>query len=193
MVDLGFAISARAQYASRNYRKMTEIMKEFVTKYGLGRVRYTVITFGRQPDVKLRLDENTLSEEALKTYLEAIPRSNGGSDLAKALEKAKEVFIDDSHSDVKKILVVMMDKKSESRAEDVREAGQQLDINGITVIAIALHEEADSRELANVTSSYRNVIVANSTSTPTHLVEEIMRKGLKGRLKAFEVFCSFVG
>lgn len=151
-----------------------------VNKYGLGRVRYTVITFGRRPDVKLRLSENTLSEERLKSYIEAIPRSTGGSDLAKALEKAKQVFKEDSYADVKKILVVITDKKSDSRSDDIKKAARRLDDNGITVIAVALHDEADSRELANATSSNRNVIVANLTSTSTDLAKEIMNKGLKG-------------
>ena len=110
---------------------MKEIMKEIVDKYGLGRVRYTVITFGRNSDVKIRFNDNFPSEEKLKTFLEAVPRSSGGADLAQALERAKEVFlVRTSRPEVKKILVVIIDKKSDSKVEDVRKAATHLDDNG---------------------------------------------------------------
>ena len=179
-VDLGFAISATATSAGENYLKMKEIMKEIVDKYGLGRVRYTVITFGRNSDVKIRFNDNFPSEEKLKTFLEAVPRSSGGADLAQALERAKEVFSEDSRPEVKKILVVIIDKKSDSKVEDVRKAATHLDDNDVTVIGVALHDEADLKELGNITTNNRNLIVANSTASPTQLAEEIMSNALKG-------------
>lgn len=74
------------------------------------------------------------------------------------------------------MLVIVIDKKSDSTADDVRKAAALLDNNNIGVISVALGNEADVEELTNGTL---DVIEANNKDDPEKIADEIIRKASK--------------
>ena len=95
-IDIGFAISASAAEADKNYEVIRGIISATIDQYGILKTRYAVIVFGKTPSVKVRFSDDFMSKDALKYLVQVIPRSRGEPALAKALEEAKdEIFIAD--------------------------------------------------------------------------------------------------
>ena len=76
----------------------------------------------------------------------------------------------------KQVLVIVIDKKSDSTADDVRNAAAQLGNNNIGVISVALGSEADVEELTNGTL---DVIKADNKDETEKIADEIIRKASK--------------
>ena len=79
----------------------------------------------------------------------------------------------------KNVLVVIADKKSDSRGEDLKRESLALKKQDIKVIAVAFGEESDTDELDILLPEHGEVIVANSTAKKTS--NEIMNSALEGK------------
>lgn len=183
VVDLGFAISATAANAKQHFKKMQEVIKTFIDKYGSHRVAYSVLTFGSTPTIRVRFSDSANSDEVLKQSVENIPQNPGTpASLAKALEGAEDLFkaSNGARDDAVKVLVVITDKKSDSMAHDVKKAAEILDEKDIRVIGIALGEEVDG-ELVNVTDIEGDVINTTDSSSPAKIAEEVMKRLLDSK------------
>ena len=182
-IDLGFLISANAVSADENFQKIKDVINEIIDQYGKERLRYSVIVFGDTPSVKVRFNEIYQTEERLKRFVDTLPKPTGAPALDKALEEAKKLFESEARPDAQKILVVIADKKSESDEKEVDRAAEELEEVDVVVISVALHGEADSSELRNITPQVRNLIEANKTMSAKDLAKSIMNKVLRGMLK----------
>ena len=91
-MDLAFVISTTAVDQDKNFEKMKEIIKETVEKFGLHRVRYSLITFGATPDVKIRFDRVFDTEEELGNVVDSVKKALGNAALDKALEEGAIPF-----------------------------------------------------------------------------------------------------
>ena len=181
-VDVAFALSSSAVDANENFQQMKDIIKAMVEAYGKQKVHYSLITFGDTPSVKVKFSELFPTDDMLKGFIDAIPRSSGTPALAKALDEARKLFEDAaSRENATKILVVMMDNKSGSEPEDVKEKGKALEEAGIRVIAVAVGNQADVMELNNTTPHEGDVITTDKTGDPDKTAKEIMEKGLEKR------------
>lgn len=89
--DLAFAITANAPDSTRTFRQMKNILQSIIQKYGRGKIRYAVITFGNTPEVKVDFNSNFASDQALVNLLNALPKTSGAS-LDKAMEEARKLF-----------------------------------------------------------------------------------------------------
>ena len=49
-IDLAFGLSATAASKEGNYKKMKDILKDVVSKYGQGKIRYAIINIGKIPE-----------------------------------------------------------------------------------------------------------------------------------------------
>ena len=178
-MDLVFAISAISPKADANFAKVKEIIQELIDMYGVQRVYYSIILFGRDPKVGIKFSQK-LSEDSLKNTVNLLPRATDGSSLESALAKAKEVFHEGGRPDSKKVVVVLLDQKSESNIDDVKEAAGKLEDDGIKVIPVAFGDKADPDECEATTSNKGNVVKANDTSDPKDVAEEISQKVTDG-------------
>lgn len=182
VVDLGFAISATAANAKQHFRKMQEVIKTFIDKYGSHRIAYSVLTFGSTPTIRVRFSDSANSDEVLKQSVENIPQNPGNASLAKALEGAEDLFkaSNGARDDAVKVLVVITDKKSDSMAHAVKKAAEIFDEKDIRVIGIALGEEADG-ELVDVTDIKGDVINTTDSSSPAKIAEDVMKRLLDSK------------
>lgn len=117
---------------------------------------------------------------------ESISKNNRGAALVDVLREATKQF--DAAGKVRpharKVLVVIADKDSESRGEDLKKEVFKLQPVGIKVIAVALGEESDKDELDILTPEEGGVIEANNTDGAKKTAHAIMKKALKGKLQS---------
>ena len=115
---------------------------------------------------------------------DSISKNTRGAALGEVLKAATELFTDAAkvRPDAKNVLVVVTDKKSDSRGEDLKKEAMKMRPNDIKVIAVALGDESDKDELDILTPDQGDVIEANSTDGAKKTAEEIMNKALEGMI-----------
>ena len=180
VMDIMLAISSTSRRADVNFRAIKEVLVKLIESYGVQRVRYSTLAFGKEPLIQVRFTQS-LSEEALKRNILLIPRLSGSS-LEAALLKAKDVFDESSRPDTKKVLVIITDKKSESEIDDVKAAAVKVEQADIVVIPVAFGNLADPDEAVVTTPNKENVVETKDTSDPNDIAEEISSKVLVGEL-----------
>ena len=160
---------------------MKGIIKEVISKYGQGKMRYAVINIGKIPEaVDLNFREEFPSDESLKRYIEKMQMSTDTPYLDKALKKAKLLFEKSGRPNAIKIFVIITDKKSASSSELLSEKAKPLVNDGVRVIPVALGPDSDVDELERITPNKDNVLKFNSSSTPRDITKVIMDKLLQG-------------
>ena len=104
-----------------------------------------------------------------------------GPDLEKALKESLEMFEGaGARPSARKVLVMIMDKKSGVPASLIDDAANGLYDNNVKVIPVAVGKEADVKELEKSTKDKNNLIEAPKDFVPDKLGDTIMRKVLKG-------------
>lgn len=182
MLDIAFALSARALKSDDNFMKMKSVMTNILDIYGSSTVRYSVIKFGKDPEVELNFGDESNPEE-LREILQGITKNDDGADLGRALRKARELFqvAAVSRPAAKRILVVAMDKMSDSDEITVSVAARLLGHDGIRVIAVTFGKEADPQEMTSATLNVNNVIETNDTASTEEIAAEVMEKATNGK------------
>lgn len=182
MLDIAFALSARALKSDDNFMKMKSVMTDILGIYGSSTVRYSVIKFGKDPEVELNFGDESNPEE-LREILQGITKNDDGADLGRALRKARELFqvAAVSRPGAKRILVVAMDKMSDSDEITVSVAARLLGHDGIRVIAVTFGKEADPQEMTSATLNVNNVIETNDTASTEEIAAEVMEKATNGK------------
>ena len=180
-IDLGFIISATAVSASDTFERIKDTVNAIVGEYGINsRLRYGLIVFGRDAAQILSFSEES-DLNSLKAKIKSAPRPFGEPNLQKALEKAKQLFDSEpAQPDVKKVLVVITDKKSTSRPEDVKKAVIPLEDEDVKIIPVAVGLSADPNELEGITSNRGYLVETHRGLDPNETAEKIMEKVLKG-------------
>lgn len=82
----------------------------------------------------------------------------------------------DLRPDAKKVLVIIIDKKSDSTEDEVRQAADLLENDKIRVIPVALGKEAGLPELTNATVDKDDVVKADKKDDPEKIADEIIMK-----------------
>lgn len=185
MMDIAFAISARGTNNNENFEKMKSLVKQIIDKYSQGKVRYGVILFGRNPSVKLRLTDIFISDDELKMSIDTLSMSgDDAAALENVLLESKRMLVGSGRPGAKKILVLIMDKRSTSKLDSVRMSAKNLENSGVIIIPVAFGQEADLDEMSNVTSDLSNIIQANESSVVKTLADTVIAKAVIGE------FCS---
>lgn len=182
-MDLCFAISATTANSVTTFTLMTETMKDVVERYGIGKIRYSVIVFGSQAVQVLGFDSGFSNPAELEKNLTSLDPVGGGPALDEALKKALEAFeVGVPRRNAKKVLVVMTDKESGLGEDEVLTKAKPLEGRGIRVIAVAVGDEADKKELENIASDKRDVLTVTESIRPKELSKHLMVLILTGIL-----------
>lgn len=182
MLDLGFAISASAQDADKTFKLMKEAINSIAERYEASKIRYALLTFGDTVRREVNFTLDFPDPEALQKALERASQPSGDPDLQRALEEAKMMFKQaPSRPGAKKVLVVIMDKKSFSEPDEVEQAAKPLEDDNIKVVPVAVGPEASLPELEKTTTNKKFMVTAGKDEDPDRLGEEIMRKALKSK------------
>ena len=162
--------------------KTKEIIKEIVKTYGINKVHYSLATLGDKLDIALKFNLQVDSNAQFMAYVDSIPNVKGGSDLAKALEESPSIFAEDNggRPNAKKILVVVVDNKSDSSENDIEDAVSVVEEAGIRVIPVGL-DQADKTELQSTTLVEDDVLTPSNDDTPEDIAHDIMDRALNGK------------
>lgn len=177
-VDLGFIISAGSTDSAATLRQIKAIIKSFIDKYSMNRLRYGIISYGSTPRVELALPDSV--NVGVSQTIEAIRRPSGTPDLAKALLLGVEL-LSPARPTAQKVLVIITDVKSGSSISKVRLAAQSLYNEEIRVFAVAIGKEVDRSVLIIGSGSDKNIINSSKTDEPGKVREIIMEKIRQGK------------
>lgn len=165
--------------ASDTFERIKDTITAIVDEYGItDRLRFGLIVFGRNAVQRLSFSEES-DMNSLKAKIKSSQRPGGEPNLKKALEEAKRLF-DSEPTDVKRVLVVITDKKSTSRPEDVKKAVLPLEEGGVKIVPVAVGSSAEPSELGVITSNRGYIIETQRKLDPAATAEKIMEKVLKG-------------
>lgn len=160
---------------------MKDVIKAIIDKYGIDQVKYGVVVFGTTSVLRRHFAELTPSRTALKNALDAIPRSRGQPDLKRGLEESAKLFENTTKSaNIRRILVVMIDKNSVNSADHLRNVVQVLERKDVLIIPVAIGNRADSKELQALTPNKGYIAQVSRDQEPEIIAQEIMKKALTG-------------
>lgn len=189
MVDLGFALSASASDASKNFAKMKSVINSIIDQYSIRRIKYGVVVYGNNAKTVIDFQQVFSKEDDLKQYLSTVTPAAVGSSLDKGLAEGEQLFASGgARPNARKVLVVFTDKKSTGDEQMALTEAKELRDQGIKVIAIALGSESDVAELKDVATDGRHVIPAKKTDDSDELAGEVMELAFKGTVIAISCF-----
>ena len=158
---------------------MKETISSVIEQYGQSRLRYSVIVFGSTPTIKVSFSDLFANKDQLKTLVAAVPRSRG-SNLAKTLQEAKNMFQGSAGVDTNKILVIMTDRKSDSGEKELAKNVKELEDEGVTVLGVVFGDQSNQDELEKIVPNKQDVIKQGSGVESNALAGKIMERALKG-------------
>ena len=180
-MDIAFAINTAASDADRTFQVITDSLKKIVKKFNPEKLRYSVITFGDEATPEVSFTEDPQDLKKLVKALDKLPQSSGDPDFKKLLDEAKKVFDDDSgRAKSNRVLVVITDSKSPATLSEINDAVKPLKKDGITVVAVRIGEEADSRQLEKMTGDKTNVLNLTEERDPEEIENEVMKAVKEG-------------
>ena len=91
-MDLIFAVGATSRNAAETLRTMKDTLAYVINTYGIGSIRYGVISFGTDAIIEQRFGPKDPSPEGLKQLVLGLPASRGPPVLDRVLNAAKNVF-----------------------------------------------------------------------------------------------------
>lgn len=91
-MDLLFAISTTATESEDNLVYSKEVIYKIIEKYGIKKIKYSLLTFGQEPFVHFKFDSISDDVNGLKLAIDGGKMKSSGASLQKAMERSKEVF-----------------------------------------------------------------------------------------------------
>ena len=183
-LDLAFALTATSSSADDTFEQMKEIVIEMVNKYGRGKVQYGLIIFGDIASIKINFMDSFPTDDAIKRFIDSVPRSINGPALDEALEEARKLFETSRRPQANKVLVVISDKNSTSSPEDLSEKVITLEQQGIDdIVSVVIGNEASAEEMLGIAKNKDDVIAANSSDTPKDIADKISKRITQGKQK----------
>lgn len=132
-IDLAFAISTTATNAATTFARMRETVKSVIDMYGTEKIRYALLLFGSATSRSISFSEK-YPEDDLKNILNVVRPVSGDPDLSQVLERARRLFqTAPPRPMAKKVLVVIIDKKSINRPDELKIASKPLHKDKIKV------------------------------------------------------------
>ena len=148
----------------------------------MNKLRYGVIVFGSRASSKIRFGDVLPRDEELKTIVGSLSGPKEPPALDEALKKGKELFDNaDERPNARKVLVVIVDKKSTSRLDELRRGAKRLEEDEIKVIPVAIGDEVDHAELEEMTPEKANMVNASTDIYVIDLKTRIMNKVFEGK------------
>lgn len=180
-LDVVFAINTAATDADKTFEVLRNALKSIIHVHDPDRVQYSVIIYGDSATPVISLSRDPQDIPKLIRAVDKLPQSSGLPDLEKLLEEAKKVFEQDSgRPKANKVLVVVTDAKSPSTTDDIKQAAKPLEEDGVTVVAVAVGDEANSKQLEKMIPDKQTALNVDKDEDPDEIGEQIMNKVLEG-------------
>ena len=153
---------------------MKDTISWIVTEYGTDKLRYCIILFGADANIRLNFDGGVSNANDITKFVQSLPSTRGGPDLTGALKQAESAFESAGvRQEASQVLVVITDKGSDVSESDIDRAAKPLHEKGIRVVPVGVGSEADPREL-EATNPEKSVITVPTDEKPEVLGRKIM-------------------
>ena len=186
-----FVISAH----STNTMSFTkDVMAGIMRNYSTNLIHYAVVLYGDKASVLLKFSDGVTNPDDLVTLVRSASTVPGGSALDVAIQKAKQLFIEDDgvRPDARKILVIFTDDESSGDKEVAKSIAEDLTDNLVTIITVAVGDGAGHRELEGLTPAGGDSLNVTIDVDPGNTGKEIIQMCYEGNETSFdEPFCSF--
>lgn len=180
-IDITFAINTAATDADKTFEVLRDAVKNIINMHNPDRIRYSIVIYGDSATPVVSFSKDPQDVRKLLKAVDKLPQPSGLPDLKVLLEEAKKVFEKDSgRPKAAKVLVVVTDSKSPSASDDIKEAARPLEDEGITVIAVAVGDEASSKQLEKMTPENQIPVSVDKDEDPGDIGDKIMDKVLEG-------------
>ena len=179
-MDLVFAISATSNNSAQTYSLMQETIKQFIEKYGVDKIHYSIIVYGDSVIRVVNFNRTfPPSPNELKTAIDSQAPLNGGPVLLDALQETIRIFNEtENRQNAQKVLVVITDENSGSDDDTLAMAVRPLEDSGILVISVAIGA-VNRSELLVISPNPLDVISVNDNEEPLTLAVRIMDRILR--------------
>lgn len=162
---------------------MKSTINNIIDKYGISRIHYTVIVFGSGSTTSVDFSTNVPDKETLTRLVTSLQRETGTPDLAKALQEVKRVYeLREVRPNAKKVLVVILDKKTDNSKVQLETIATDLVQKSILIIGVGIGRSVDRNELIYITEENRNIIEVEPTERPEEVAREIMKIILRSEI-----------
>lgn len=185
-IDLTFALSATSVFSKRTFNLMKSTVNRIIQQYGITRIHYSVIVFGSSPTTHFDFSRTFPNKDDLIRVVSNLPKKSGDPDLAKALESVSKVYeLKQVRPNAKKVVVVILDKKTVNTAKELNKNAVFLVDKGVLAICVGVGSSIDSKELQIITEEKRNIIEVGIAKDSNELAKEIMAIILRSKLVFF--------
>ena len=185
-IDLTFALSATSVFSKRTFNLMKSTVNRIIQQYGITRIHYSVIVFGSSPTTHFDFSRTFPNKDDLIRVISNLPKKSGDPDLAKALESVSKVYeLKQVRPNAKKVVVVILDKKTVNTAKELNKNAVFLVDKGVLAICVGVGSSIDSKELQIITEEKRNIIEVGIAKDSNELAKEIMAIILRSKLVFF--------
>lgn len=180
-IDIAFAINTAATDADKTFEVLRDAIKSIVNTHDPDKIRYSIVIFDASATPVVSFSKDPQDIKNLLKAVDKVPQSDGLPDLKKLLDEAKKVFEKDSgRSKAHKVLIVVTDSKSPSSTDDIKETARPLEEEGITIIAVAVGDEASSNQLEKMMPDEQTPLSVDKDEDPEGIGDKIMDKVLEG-------------
>jgi len=179
-IDLMFVVSAQAPN-SLSYIK--DVIADIMQNYSTNLIHYAVVVYGDEPSVILKFSDGVTDPEQLASLVRSPSNVPGGSALDKALQTAKRLFGEDSavRPGARKVLVVITDEASSGDKEAAKGIAKDFADNLVTIITVAVGDDADHKELEDLTPKDGGSLNTTIEEDPGKTGEKIIQIILEGK------------
>ena len=91
-LDLVFSVNAASANSDKTLRTMKDTINYIIDKYGVHKIKYSLLVYGTDSTPLLRFKDKNPSVEDIKRLVENIPKTQGKPVLDNALDAARKVF-----------------------------------------------------------------------------------------------------
>lgn len=178
-----FATTTDNTVNDATFKLMKDIPQALVDKYGAKNIIISFITFGTP--AKIVFDYNTTipDKETLTKELNKVSKVGSAPDVVDALTKSREVFLSSPVDPESKKVVVFSTHRMFSNFDNqnIKNAVERLDKEGIRVIGLGYGNEPVQEQLKNLTKTERAIIRPPSNDQATQIADNILKIVLNGK------------
>jgi len=180
-MDVLFAVSASADPVFTN---MKNTAKDIVNTYGISTIKYSTMVFGKTAETVFDFSKSLTTKASVMSAIDNATRvTTTPPSLTEALIRARNIFNTTGRSNVKRVLVVMMEENSTQTAADLVNALNDLKSLDVLVIAVSFGNIIRAQQLDLITLNIYYTMMVSPNESPRQVGLGIMSRALKGKDK----------
>lgn len=165
---------------------MKRIINTIIDRYGVLKVRFSVIVYGSKVTTRFAFDNAKFTQEDLIRAVNRTDNVAGTPDLEKALKEAETLFRTTSRPNATKTFVVLTDVVGRGNDNALITLAARLRKSGVLILSVGFGAQVDQ-----IGNQMRKVVITRSdyigvpdfiTERPVVVAETIMFKALQGKV-----------